>query len=145
MKPETIDTSCWRGFYVTYILTDKALYLRELTLNEINANYRPINRIMPEIGDYQATYHNLSLVIPFTGQIRLAKGFIEKYYVHMGYQKPIAYKTVLDVSLKDGQILEIIDLSWEMRKRRWFFWKRKKPMDMIEWIDDAFSLDMDSK
>jgi hypothetical protein len=69
---------------------------------EINANYRPINGIKPEIEDDQATYHDLSVVVPFTGKIRLAKGFIEKYYVHMGHQKPIAFKNVVDVSLKDG-------------------------------------------
>jgi len=118
MKPVMIDTSCRRGFYVTYELTDKALYLRELTLREINATYRLINGIKPEIEDDQATYLDLSLLVPFTGKIRLAKGFIPKYYVHMDYQKPITFKTVEDVSLKDGQVFGVTDHSWEMRKKR---------------------------
>jgi len=80
MKPEMIHTACYRGFYATYELTEEALYLRELTLREKNQNYLPIEGIEPAKGDYQATYHGLSVVVPFTGRIRLAKDFIEEFH-----------------------------------------------------------------
>ncbi|MBS0592007.1 MAG: hypothetical protein JSR84_00910, partial [Proteobacteria bacterium] len=100
MEPEMIHTACYRGFYATYELTEKALYLRKLSLREKNENYLPIGGIEPEQEEFQATYHGLSVLVPFTGKIRLAKDFIEELYIHMGYQKPTAFKTVLDMTLK---------------------------------------------
>ncbi len=98
-------TACYRGFYATYELTEEGLYLRELTLSEKNGDYLPLEGIEPAKEDYQATYYGLSVVVPFTGKIRLAKDFIEELYIHMGYQKPTAFKTVLDLTLKDGRWL----------------------------------------
>ncbi len=143
MEPEMIDTSCYRGFYATYELTEETLYLRELTLSEKNKKYLPIGEILPERKDYQATYHELSEVIPFTGKLRLAKDFIKELYIHMGYQKPTSFKTVLDITLKDGQVVKIRDRSREMEEKRGAFKKRYRSGDIIQKIDEAFSLDMD--
>ena len=81
-------------------------------------------------------------MVPYTGKIRLAKDFIEELYIHMGYQKPTAFKTVLDITLKDGQIVEINDRSQEIEQKRGAF-KKHYESNLIETIDDAFSLDMD--
>jgi len=143
MEPEMLHTACYRGFYATYELTEEALYLRELTLREKDGMYLPIGETHPERGEYQATYHGLSEVIPFTGKIRLAKDFIEELYIHMGYQKPTAFKTVLDIALKDGQVVEIRDRSQEMKLKRGAFKKRYESGNKIQTIDEAFSLDMD--
>lgn len=143
MEPEMLHTACYRGFYATYELTEDALYLRELTLREKNGKYLPIGSIEPAKGDYQATYHDLSEVIPFTGKIRLAKDFIEELYIHMGYQKPTAFKTVLDITLKDGRVVEINDRSQEMEKKLGAFKKHYESGKMLQTIDEAFSLDMD--
>jgi|LSQX01.3.fsa_nt_gb hypothetical protein len=143
MEPEMLHTACYRGFYAMYELTEEALYLRELTLRERSGRYLPIGKIQPEKKDYQATYHGLSEVIPFTGKIRLAKDFIEELYIHMGYQKPTAFKTVLDITLKEGRVVEIKDRSQEMKQKRGAFKKHYDSGDMIQTIDEAFSLDMD--
>ena len=142
MEPEMLHTACYRGFYATYELTEEALYLRQLTLRERNGKYLPIGEKRPEKGDYQATYRGLSEVIPFTGKIRLAKDFIEELYIHMGYQKPSAFKTVLDITLKGGRVVEIKDRSQEMEERRGAF-KKHYESGNIQSIDEAFSLDMD--
>lgn len=143
MKPEKIHTACYRGFYATYELTDEALYLKELTLREKNGNYLPIGGVEPEKENYQATYHGLREVIPFTGKIRLAKDFIKEFYIHMGYQKPTAFKTVLDITLKDGQVVKIKDRSQEIEQKRGAFQKRYESGDILQTIDESFSLDMD--
>jgi hypothetical protein len=143
MEPEMLHTACYRGFYATYELTDEALYLREVTLREKNGKYLPIGDIQPKIEDYQATYHGLSEVIPFTGKIRLAKDFIKELYIHMGYQKPTAFKTVLDITLKEGKVVEIRDRSKAMEQKRGAFKKHYESGNMLQTIDEAFSLDMD--
>jgi hypothetical protein len=143
MEPEMISTACYRGFYATYELTEESLYLKELTLREKNGNYLPIEGSEPAKEDYQATYHGLSVVIPFTGKIRLAKDFIEELYIHMGYQKPTAFKTVLDITLKDGRVVEIKDRSWEMEQKHGAFKKQYESGNMLQRIGEAFSLDMD--
>jgi hypothetical protein len=143
MEPEMIHTACYRGFYASYELTEESLYLRELTLKEKNENYLPIEGIEPAKEEYQATYHGLSLVVPFTGKIRLSKDFIEELYIHMGYQKPTAFKTVLDITLKGGRVVEIKDRSQEMKEKRGAFKKHYESGNMVQTIDEAFSLDMD--
>ncbi len=143
MEPEMMHTACYRGFYATYELTEEALYLRELTLREKNENYLPIEGSKPEKAEYQATYRDLSVRVCFTGKIRLAKDFIEELYIHMGYQKPTAFETVLDIALKDGQVTEIKDRSRDIEQKRGAFKKHYKSGNMIKKIEDAFSLDMD--
>lgn len=143
MVPEMLHTGCYRGFYATYELAEEALYLREFTLRERDGKYLPIGQIQPQKDDYQATYHGLNEIIPFTGKIRLAKDFIEELYIHMGYQKPTAFKTVFDIVLENGQVIEIIDRSFEIEEKRGAFKKRYDSGNMIETIEESFSLDMD--
>ena len=107
MIPAMLHTACYRGYYATYELTEDSLFLKELTLREANGNYLPIGDVQPTKDDYQATYHNLNVVIPFSGNIRLAAGFIDELYIHMGHQKPTAFKIVLDITLRDGHVVEI--------------------------------------
>jgi len=143
MQPEMTDTGCYRGFYSTYELTDEALYLRELTLRERNGNYKTIGDIEPVKGNGQASYHGLSEMIPFTGKIRIAKEFIREHYIHMGYQKGTAFKTVLDITLRWGRVVEIKDRSKEMEQKHGEFKEHYESGDMMETIEEAFDLDMD--
>ncbi len=143
MVPTMMHTACYRGYYSTYELTDSELILRELTLSEKNGNYLPINGINPEKEEYQATYRDLGLVVPFTGKMRFARGLIEEFYVHMGFQKASAFKTVLDFTLKEGKIVEVRDRSKDAKRKRGEFKKRFESEDMIKMIDEAFDLDMD--
>lgn len=142
MCPMGGPTSCHRGFYATYELTETGLYLRELILlGEGHGNYLPINDILPKKGKYPPSYLNLDVEVPFSGTIRLAKDFIEALYVHMGYQKPTAFKTVYDIDLKDGRIVQLRDRSKEMEKKRGAFKRGWESGDRT--VHEAFSLDMD--
>jgi hypothetical protein len=63
----------------------------------------------------------------------------------MGYQKPTAFKTILDITLKNGQIVDPNDRSQERRSKLNAIKKRNESAGVNEndIIRDAFSLDMD--
>ena len=143
MEPEMISTACFSGYYATYELTEEALYLRELTVRDRNGNYPPIGGIEPAVQQYEALYQGLNEIVNFTGKIRLAKDFIDELYIHMGFQKPTAFRTVLDITLEEGRPVNINDRSKEMEKKRGEFKKRYESKRIEEQIDKAFSLDMD--
>lgn len=149
MRPEMLHTACYRGFYATYELTETGLYLRELTLCEKDGNYLPINGVSPEKEEHQASYYNLSILVPLTGRIRLAKDFIKELYVHMGYQKPTAFKTVYDITLDNGRVVELKGRSNEMKKKRGafrrYFRKLIRVIQRKDEVSKAFSLDMDKE
>ncbi len=145
MEPEMLHTACYRGFYASYELTDDTLYLREMTVREKNGHYRHIGDVEPNIGDGQATYLDLNEVVPFTGKIRLAKDFIRELYIHMGYQKASAFKTVMDYTLEKGRVKDIKDRSAEAEQIRGHFKKKFESDNVIKGINEAFNLDMDLK
>lgn len=149
MRPEMLHTACYRGFYATYELTETGLYLRELTLREKDGNYLPINGVLPEKEDQQASYYNLNTIVPFTGRIRLSKDFIQELYIHMGYQKPTAFRTVYDITLDNGRVFELKDRSRDMERKRGLlkglFRYLRRLIRREEPITKAFSLDMDKE
>jgi hypothetical protein len=142
MEPEMLHTACYRGFYATYEVKDDGLFLRELTLREKNGKYLPLAGVEADVKKSQGTYHDLEILVPFTGKMRLAKGFIEELYVHMGFQKPTAFKYVYDMAFQDGKLVELKDRSKDVERMRGAF-KKKYAEDPFSNIDAAFSLDMD--
>ena len=74
----------------------------------------------PIQGDWRFThkYVDMNYKLPFTGRLLIAKNFIQSMYVHMGYQRPIAYRTVLELVIKEGDVLEVIDHSKHYKKLR---------------------------
>jgi hypothetical protein len=145
MTAVTIHTACYRGYYATYEVTEENLILRKFTLREKDGNYLPISGVLPVIDAKKiqsATYSDLNVVVPFSGRIRLAREFIRDFYIHMGYQKATAFKTVLDLTLNDGRVVEIKDRSEEMEKKRGAFKKAFSSGEINKSIEDAFSLDM---
>ncbi|MBN1338864.1 MAG: hypothetical protein JXA03_06035 [Bacteroidales bacterium] len=143
MVPEMIHTACYRGYYATYEITESALLLRKLTLREKDGNYCAIGGVDPEIEDHQAIYSGLNEVVNYSGKLRLAKGLIGELYVHMGFQKATAYKTVLDITFRRGKVIEIKDRSEEMKKNRGEFKKHYDSGDIAQTTFEAFDLGMD--
>jgi len=116
--PMSASTACWRGFYLTFNATDMYLYLEEMQINQDKA--KVFNDIKPVKGDsrFSHKYPNLNYKLPFTGKILIAKDFINSMYVHMGFQRPMAYKTVIELKIKEGDVLEVLDHSDMFEKRR---------------------------
>ena len=142
-------TACWRGFVTKYIFIDNKLYLNELLVN--TANPPKINGQRPENGNSIFKYHykNLNLQTNFTGTVLLAKDFIQSMYVHMGFQRPMTFKIVIEIDIKNGEIISLKDLSKEMEEqRKEDLYKGAQPQsnskkDIEEWVKQTFSLDYD--
>lgn len=143
MTPTMINSACYRGFHCDYELTPEALHLREVTLREKDGHYLPIDGVEPEKWDYMANYTGLSLLVDFTGILRLAKDFIPELYIHMGFQKPTAFRTVLDVTLDAGRVVGIKDRSGDVARKRGAFKRRYESATTGQKIADAFSLDLE--
>lgn len=143
MEPVPLHTACWRGFYSTYVIKDKLLFLQKMTTSIKNGNYKPINKILPQLVNNRHEYQNVNLLVPFTGKLRIAKDFIRDYYIHMGFQKASAYKIVIDLSFEDGKLENINDRSFEVERMRGEFKKRYEAGGIKQKIGEAFSLDLE--
>lgn len=143
MKPSMMSTACYRGFYATYEITDRLL-LQSLTIREESGNYLPINGVVPDDADYSGSprYTGINLPVWHSGVLRLGKGFIRDLYVHMGFPKPSAFETVIDVELSDGVVVGVRDRSEEAAHRRGEF-KRWIEANPGKGVPDSFSLDLD--
>ncbi len=147
LEPFFTTTACWRGYLLTFVCND-----HELVLESMQVNIREpisINGIRPKKdGDFfKYTYDSLHMKVPFTGAILIAKDFIDAMYVHMGFQRPIAYRTVLEIVVEKGNILEVRNLSSTMERRRIENPSKgaypDDPANPSGWIEKTFSLNYD--
>ncbi|MEC4814524.1 MAG: hypothetical protein SAK29_14795 [Scytonema sp. PMC 1069.18] len=147
MQPAMLHTACYRGFYSTYEITDDGLFLTEMVIGEVKEGYKPIQGILPTLPQEDCygypTYKGLRLLAPFSGKIRLAKDFIKELYVHIGYQKATAYKTLLEFTFEAGKLVTMQDISAENAKKRGAFKKRFETGNLIQSIEESFSLDFE--
>ena len=149
MKPYSTCTACWRGFVMKYDCVDSKLILDEMLINVRDPP--SINGVKPKPGDdlFEFCYEKLNLKTKFTGTILLAKDFIRAMYIHMGFQRPMAYKTVIELRVENGDITIEKDLSEKMEEyRKKDLHKGVQPQsrskeDVMKWIEQTFSLDYD--
>ena len=152
IEADCMDTGCWDGFYSTYEIIDRVIFLKDMTIllaPRKDGKYKAINNVLPQRTPFdEALYKDIYLhVSSFTGKIRIAKGFIDELYVNMGFPKPSAFKTVLDLTFEDGKLIETKNRSNEMMKKRGAFKKlyneHCKSGKIGQAVGEAFSLDMD--
>ena len=151
LEPVSPNTANWRGFIMTYIVVEKHLNVHEIkvTVKELKGKPPLINEVKPKMektGLIRLTYSSLKLKTQFTGKILIAKDFIDSMYVHMGFQSPISFETVIELKFKEGNLLSVRDLSEEMkeyRKRDVSDGKIKRTRNPLSWIARTFSLDYD--
>lgn len=145
IKPDMMHTACYRGYYCTYKVRGGQLYLDQLTLRTEDMTYPDIAGVSPEQGEewFCVVYRGLGIPTPFTGKLRLATDFIRELYVHMGYQKPTSYSTVIDVTFSNGLVTGERDRSAEVAALRARAIEEHGRMDAIRYIDYAFSLDIE--
>ncbi|MGY5871916.1 MAG: hypothetical protein RTV72_06715 [Candidatus Thorarchaeota archaeon] len=150
------STACWRGYQLFYDCKDGELILDHMHVR--SEDRIKVNGISPrEAGKsdsmafFNKFYENLGLKTKFSGTILLAKDFISEMYVHMGFQSPESFRTVIEIHVKDGNITEVKDLSEKMEARRRL--GQQKPSgpetderpDIESWVKDRFSLDYKSE
>ena len=155
ISTQMASTACWRGYQMFFDCKDGELILDAMHVR--SDDNIEVNGISPrESGDieriafFNKLYDNLGLKTKFTGSLLLAKNFITEMYVHMGFQSPDAYKTVIEIHVNEGNITEVKDLSEEMEERRTRGQTSPTRPDSLddpdvgEWVKDRFSLDYKS-
>ena len=97
--------------------------LQNLYINSENDYYPKINNVSPERENKKSfqymghhLYKNLNIFMEYTGKILIGKGFIKKYYIHMGYQRAWAYEVLDELIFDKGELIKTVDHS-EMAKR----------------------------
>lgn len=151
LKPVSPNTANWRGFIMTYIIVEDQLILHEMNVTMEDTEGKPplINDVKPKLkkeGLIHLTYENLKLKTQFSGKILIAKDFIESMYVHMGFQSPVSFETVIELKFNKGKLTSTLDLSKEMkkyRKQNISDGKLEPSGDIQSWIARTFSLDYD--
>lgn len=148
MDSTMISTACYRGFYMTYHCENGQLWLTEMTLRAPGGKYKPIAGVKPVIDQewHVGRYSGLRLKTPFTGGLLLGADFIGAMYVHMGFQKPTSYRSVIELSLEDGNLRSAVDHSEQIGQMRVNNQNRLKAGrldDIGGWISKMFSLDYD--
>ncbi len=121
MKPQPWSTGCWRGFYSTYEIINDSLFLKEMVICIVHEDCKPIQGIMPTARDLRVgglCYRDLNLITPFTGRIQVGKDFIDRLYIHAGYQTATAYRTLLEFTFVDGKLISTQDISSENAQKR---------------------------
>jgi hypothetical protein len=147
--PQSASTACWRGYVMKYHFVQDQLILDEMRVTTNDP--RKFNDIVPQQEEnlFKYCYKNLNLKVDFTGSILLAKDFIQSMYVHMGFQRPMAFETVVEINIENGTIVHIKDLSKKMAvKRKKDIQRGARPNsdsedDIKKWIEKTFSLDYD--
>lgn len=151
MEPEAVCTACWDGYWCDYKISDNGIFLQNLYINSKDGNYPEINGVKGN-NQYMGhhLYKNINLPIPYSGKIVVGKDFINKYYVHMGYQRAWGYETLLEFVYEDGKLTDIMDYSSvaaELREKSddGVGGSLHGEGDKLNFIEDSFSLDLKDK
>jgi hypothetical protein len=150
MQPAPHVTSCWRGYVCTYKTFYNKFLLDSLQIN-LQREGPALNDIKPVFSGkntFDNMYNNLNLPVDFSGGILAAGDFIQQLYVHMGFHPAWKYRTVFELILSHGYVMETRDVSAQIEHIR----KEmvKSPLEpgvhatkeqIQEWVAGTFQLD----
>ena len=130
LYPVWENTGCWRGYVATFALDGDKLVLKALDTNNGNKRSKipAINGVQPEVIKKEGLvdgyenfrklrYKGINLQLDYTGSVIIKGEFIFDRYVHMGFQSPTSYETVIELVFEKGILKSKNDLSGEMAKR----------------------------
>ena len=91
-------------------------------------------------------YKDLNLFMKYTGKIVLGRGFINKYYIHMGFQQAWAYEEVIELVFENGVVVNTINHNETVSRIREEHdndpeFREASCEDMIKYVKNCFSLD----
>lgn len=153
-SPTAPHTACWRGYWCEYGVQNGILALRTLHIYCDNGVYPALFGV--EAADasqshaLEKEYLDIGHVMDFSGSIVLGRDFIRRYYIHMGFQQPWAYRTVIELAFEKGALLKETDHSPYVEGLR----KKidadpgcldRRRGDIPAFIEDSFSLDARDK
>lgn len=126
LEPRMLGTSCWRGYYCHYEISDNQLVLntvhigldrQQAELAEHGTGPQLFGQT-PQKGYRGWEYSDLNTLIPFTGGLLIGHHFMQELYVHMGFHPAWKFREVHELTLENGHLLEAVDRSEEMEKIR---------------------------
>lgn len=119
LRPFPGITSCWRGDICTYQILYNKLLLGKLEIS-LHQQGPEIYGVRPffSAGTFDNTYVHVNLQMDFTGEILVADKFIRGMYVHMGFHPAWKYETVYELSVSQGYVLNIKNVSEQMAQLR---------------------------
>ena len=62
-------------------------------------------------GGWPKQYHNIGMILPYTGRILAGAESVNGYYTHLGYQRPQSYKKLTEFVFETGVLVDVIDHS----------------------------------
>jgi hypothetical protein len=153
IRTDAPHTACWRGYVCEYDIREDGLVLDNLDVFNFDDEYPSLNGIEVEPAKHMGgfrTYKNLNMYIPYTGRLLLGRDFLRNYYIHMGFQRPYAYKTLIEFVFENGKVCEINDQSKAAESIREKIEKNPEILEeerlMIpQFVEDSFSLDYKTK
>ena len=174
LEPNMSSTACWRGYWCEYVIGDGVLLLQNLYLYNADNKYPPFYgvEVSPqEFENYEyytlndgkirkdirpahfghRVYRDVNMLIPYTGKILLGNGFMNEYYIHMGFQQGWAYENLIELSFEKGVLSECNDLSHIAKAQRKIIDLQKEdPLypdggNIPQFVEDSFSLDYINK
>lgn len=158
-NPRSVVSFCWRGHTCEYAVEDERLLLRSLS---VFFDHRYPETIPPNEWEgvtgttgknrVCTRYAPLARLVPFTGGLLLADGFIKELYVHMGYHPAWKFREIHELLFEAGRLTSESDLSKSAEEfRKTLSPGKLRPDDpddrrrVTEWIRQAFSLEYDRR
>jgi hypothetical protein len=150
LQPVPRITSCWRGYVCTYQTLRNKFLLDSLQVN-LQREGPAINGVGPVFSSentFDNTYQNLNLPVDFSGGILAAGDFIQQLYVHMGFHPAWKYRSVFELVISNGDVIETREVSEQIERIR----NRmiQSPLEpgiqatkeqIAEWVASTFKLD----
>ncbi len=122
-----VSTACIRGYVAEFAVSDGRLVLDNLFVSPMSINLDTknlefvdgpmINGVKPvapppeDRSSFTNHYHGLNVHLEYTGGILIARGFIQKLYLHLGYQPARCYHEVRELIFENGALANEYDRS----------------------------------
>ena len=142
------STACRRGHVCEYSIRRGEIYLQNLYACCKDDEYPVFNGVAPIQSEWHSmmVYKDLNLFMNYTGKIVLGRGFINKYYIHMGFQQAWAYEEVIELVFENGVVVNTINHNETVSRIREEHdndpeFREASCEDMIKYIKNCFSLD----
>jgi hypothetical protein len=106
-------TACWRGYVCKFLIENNRLFLDHLTVN-LKVRAQPLFGIQPKPETnhlYDAIYDHMRHPIAYSGNVTLARGFIDALYEHGGFAPAWKFREVHVLTFEAGVLTQESDVS----------------------------------
>ena len=162
LQPQSCSTACWRGYRAIFALCGSQLVVDTLhvSLYSIldNDDWRSdvgpvIEGLSPSRGrdddGFNNHYERVKYPLTYSGGLLIARDLIYGLHVHMGFDSPWNYRTVVELIFEEGVLKHEFDRSQKMAQFREQAGNRRRrdrellepevsDEQLMEFIRDAF-------